>query len=203
MKYDVRLPPSRLPQLMVSSVLTKLERWNTSQGERLSWQKSSLLQERIVAHVLKGLSDSMCRSKGAGIQPSCSVSNPLCVVWKPCLGRHTLSLAHLFTILMKIWTYASDLKDTLSRNPTATHPPTHALLNAGSHRLVLVDFSAPWCGPCRAMEPVLETWATQYAPEVWFLKVDCETTPLNRALAASKGVRCQTRTLTCSYSACT
>ena len=60
--------------------------------------------------------------------------------------------------------------------------------SAGSSRLVVVDFSAAWCGPCRMMEPVLEAWAKEFSPSVWFLKVDCEATPDNRALAATQDI---------------
>ena len=36
-------------------------------------------------------------------------------------------------------------------------------------------------------------WASQHAPLVWFLKVDCEATAPNQALARTKGIRCRRR----------
>lgn len=42
---------------------------------------------------------------------------------------------------------------------------------------VLVDFWAPWCGPCRMVAPVVEEISTQYANEVAVGKVDVDKCP--------------------------
>ena len=43
--------------------------------------------------------------------------------------------------------------------------------------IVLVDFYAKWCGPCRMISPVLEQLHEEYDGKVKFVKVDIDVNP--------------------------
>lgn len=51
---------------------------------------------------------------------------------------------------------------------------------------VLVDFWAPWCGPCRMVAPIVDEIASQYDGKVKVVKVNTDDNP---SVASQYGIR--------------
>ncbi|HEV3086664.1 MAG TPA: thioredoxin [Candidatus Elarobacter sp.] len=54
---------------------------------------------------------------------------------------------------------------------------TFPVLVLGSDKPVLVDFWAPWCGPCRMLSPIVEKVSNDMGDRVRFLKMNTDENP--------------------------
>ncbi len=53
---------------------------------------------------------------------------------------------------------------------------------------VLIDFWAPWCGPCKAIAPVLDELADEYAGKLKIVKINVDDNPQTPARYNVRGI---------------
>ena len=66
--------------------------------------------------------------------------------------------------------------------------PTHDKITRGDGLPVLVDYWAPWCGPCRMMAPEFAKAALSLAPLVRLMKLNTEDHPQISTRAGIRGI---------------
>jgi len=68
---------------------------------------------------------------------------------------------------------------------TIIHATDNSFANETGSGVVLVDFWAPWCGPCKMIAPVLEELDSEIGDKVKIVKLDVDE---NQETAAKFGV---------------
>jgi thioredoxin 1 len=77
-------------------------------------------------------------------------------------------------------------KGTGMAHPTDTSDSTFETDVLENDAPVLVDFWAPWCGPCRMVAPIVEELAEEYDGQVKFVKLNTDENP---QVAGKYGIR--------------
>jgi len=57
-----------------------------------------------------------------------------------------------------------------------------------SDKPVLVDFWAPWCGPCKAIAPLVEELSKSYGDKIKFAKCNVDNNPVTPAKYGIKAI---------------
>ncbi|MBR5639080.1 MAG: thioredoxin [Muribaculaceae bacterium] len=72
---------------------------------------------------------------------------------------------------------ASDATESNATKSNATESNATERANPKSEKLVLLDFYATWCGPCKMMTPIMEEMEKKYSENMEFKKIDIDKEP--------------------------
>lgn len=73
---------------------------------------------------------------------------------------------------------------SISKANFVTHDEFEQLIT--ENKLVVADYTATWCGPCRVVSPLIDQLATEYAQSVTVVKIDIDENP---EAAKKNGIR--------------
>ena len=76
--------------------------------------------------------------------------------------------------------------DYNSAMDVTTNTFEHEVIEASKNQPVIVDFWAPWCGPCRALSPVLDKVTESFSGRVKLVKINSDDNP---ELSQAFGIR--------------
>ena len=106
---------------------------------------------------------------------------------------HTISIAALLLGAVLFHSCAEEETDLPTRQPTAVNLPIlqsrdalSRVISEAGERLLLIDFFADWCAPCKQLEPILGEIARKAADRVGVYRIDLDA---NQALAQGFQVR--------------
>lgn len=69
---------------------------------------------------------------------------------------------------------------------TATDENLDEILS--QHKVVIAQFWAPWCGPCRTLEPIVEQLANEFEEQVHVVKVNADINPVSAIKHQLQGI---------------
>lgn len=107
-------------------------------------------------------------------------------------GRLSAGALVALVVGMTIWLYSCGGKEQQAEQDSgpvvtiATQEKLASVLKSSHEQLVVIDFYADWCAPCRILSPMLERIALSYRNKAAFYKVNVDKLP---AAASSFGVR--------------
>ncbi|XP_061337005.1 thioredoxin H2-like [Gastrolobium bilobum] len=71
------------------------------------------------------------------------------------------------------YAHTSSLSSHILTFHSTTKWKAHLNASKETNKLMVIDFTATWCGPCKYMDPIIQEFAAKYT-EVEFIKIDVD-----------------------------